>query len=299
MHSIRYLEHDPNSARQFSTEARISSDCFDIRIENAQWSRSGMATIEAEQNCLLRLILSSADRTLSFSNNTGRFLDRGGDFKPLGPALFIPSDTTFQFSHGMTDHKALICLFNPDALSPMMTGMPWNWNGCVSDNMLNLDTPYLMSVLQRLARECMSPGFASELQIECLLTAMALDLQNEYGGQKVYEANSPDKLCTATVKYIRDMFEAGPEVDCSLAALAAACNIPARKLSQQFKNTTGRTLRQYAAQTRIRQAKSLLLNPNVLIKQVAYQTGFQNPASFTAAFRKEVGVTPEMFRSSV
>lgn len=298
MHSIRYLEHDPNSARQFSTEARISSDCFDIRIENAQWSRSGMATIEAEQNCLLRLILSSADRTLSFSNNTGRFLDQGGDFKPLGPALFIPSDTTFQFSHGMTDHKALICLFNPDALSPMMTGMPWNWNGCVSDSMLNLDTPYLMSVLQRLARECVSPGFASELQIECLLTAMALDLQNDYGGQKVYEANSPDKLGTATVKSIRDMFEAGPEVDCSLAALAAACNMPARKLSQQFKNTTGCTLRQYAAQTRIRQAKSLLLNPNLLIKQVAYQTGFQNPASFTAAFRKEVGVTPEIFRNN-
>ena len=299
MHSIRYLEHDPNGARQFSTEARISSDCFDIRIENAQWSRSGMATIEAEQNCLLRLILSSADRPLSFSNNTGRFLDRGGDFKPLGPALFIPSDTTFQFSHGMTDHKALICLFNPDALSPMMTGMPWNWNGCVNDNMLNLDTPYLMSVLQRLARECMSPGFASELQIECLLTAMALDLQNEYGGQKVFEASSPDKLSAATVKYIRDIFEAGPEVDCSLAKLAAACCMPARKLSQQFKNTTGLTLRQYAAQTRIRQAKSLLLNPNVLIKQVAYQTGVQNPASFTAAFRKEVGVTPEMFRSSV
>ena len=97
MHSIRYLEHDPHSARQFSTEARISSDCFDIRIENARWLRSGMATIEAEQSCLLRLILSSANRTLSFSNNTGRFLEQGGDFKPLGPEMMNFSADAFRF----------------------------------------------------------------------------------------------------------------------------------------------------------------------------------------------------------
>lgn len=298
MHSIHYLEHDPHSVRQFSTEARISSDCFDIRIENAQWSRPGTAMIEAKQDCLLRLILPSPSRgARHFSDNTGRFLEQGCDFKPLGPTLFIPRETAFQFSHGMTDHKALICLFNPDTLSPM-SGVPWYWDGCVKDSMLNLDTPYLTSVLHRLASECMAPGFASELQVECLLTAMALDLQKEYVGHRISEKGSPDKLSATQVKRIRDMFEAGPGVDCSLGALALACNMPARKLSQQFRNTTGLTLRQYAAQARIRKAKSLLLNPNILIKQVAYHTGFQNPASFTAAFRKEVGVTPEIFRSS-
>lgn len=41
---------------------------------------------------------------------------------------------------------------------------------------------------------------------------------------------------------------------------------------------------------------ALLTSPDLLIKQVAYGAGFQNAAAFTAAFRKEVGLTPEEFR---
>ena len=41
---------------------------------------------------------------------------------------------------------------------------------------------------------------------------------------------------------------------------------------------------------------TLLSDQRLLIKQVAYGAGFQNAAAFTAAFRKEVGLTPEEFR---
>ena len=92
------------------------------------------------------------------------------------------------------------------------------------------------------------------------------------------------------------MLEAGPNEDTSLQRLAAACSLPARQLSTRFKNTTGKTLRRYAAEIRVRKAMALLTDPRLLIKQVAYGAGFQNAAAFTAAFRKEVGLTPEEFR---
>ena len=104
------------------------------------------------------------------------------------------------------------------------------------------------------------------------------------------------KLSSQQLKTLRELVESVPEQSNSLKQLADVLDMPARRLSEQFKSTTGLTLRQYVAQARIRRAKSLLLDRSMLIKQISYHTGFLSPASFTAAFRKEVGMTPEAFR---
>lgn len=295
MYSVNYLEYDPSSAGEFLTESRLVNEGFDIRIENAHWSNAGTAVIQPESSCLLRLALPSATRCRTkFSDNRGRFSGRDGDFKPLGQVLFLPRDTEFQFCHGVSEYKAMICLFDPAALGPLV-GLQWDWDGCLNDSMLNLQSGYLQASLQRLAQEVATPGFASELHTECLLTAIALDLHRQLLKPAVSLA-AAGKLGPQQLKLLREMLEEGAEGGNSLKQLANACDTPVRRLSEQFKNTTGLTLRQYAAQARIRKAKSLLLNRHMLIKQVSYQTGFLNPASFTAAFRKEVGMTPEAFR---
>ena len=43
-------------------------------------------------------------------------------------------------------------------------------------------------------------------------------------------------------------------------------------------------------------AKTLLMDERLLVKEVAYLSGFQNAAAFTAAFRKATGQTPQEFR---
>src|SRR5690606_21160387 len=82
----------------------------------------------------------------------------------------------------------------------------------------------------------------------------------------------------------------------SLKVLAQAVGIGPRQLSEQFRNSTGMTLRSYVAQARIRYAQTLLLDERILAKQVAYRSGFQDAASFAAAFRRSTGLTPSEFR---
>ena len=298
MYSVKYLEYDPSNVGEFWTESRLVDDGFDIQIQGAQWLSAGTAVIEAKNSCLLRLVLPKAAASQSrYSDNKGRFSGRDCDFQSLGQVLFLPPGTEFQFYHGVSQFKSMICLFDPGVLGPL-AGIEWCWEDCLNDGMLNLKSNYLQVSMERLAQEVAAPGFASQLHTECMLTGIAMDLHRQFLGSRT-PGDCRGKLSLQQIRQLREMLDGDPDMGNSVAKLAQMWEMPPRKFSMLFKNTVGLTLRQYVAQSRIRKAKSLLLDHKVLIKQVSYQTGFQNPASFAAAFRKEVGMTPEAFRQEM
>ena len=296
MNAIHYSEYDCEASGNFLTEASLARQGFDIRVEHAQWSNTGTALIETGDSCLLRLMLPASSQ---IKPNCGGFSSHGvPQFQPLGKLLFIPHGTEFHLRHDAGEQKALVCLFDPSSLG-VLGSYRWNWQDNVSAAMLNLQSSYLHASLQRLAEEVANPGFASELHTECLLTSIALDLRREFidaPNESGSDSLNAEKLSPRQLNILRELLDSASDEGRSLGHLARACELPLRTLSSRCKNTTGMTLRQYAAQTRLQKAVALLADPRLLIKQVAYQAGFNNAAAFSAAFRKELGVTPEEFR---
>lgn len=296
MNAISYMEHESDQAGDFWTEASLRQQGFDIRLEHARWSSSGTALIKLQKNCLIRMLLTPSGLACNAStHNFGSFGQVAVQrFKPLGQLLFIPNGTEFHLKHGAYRQKSLICMFDPGDLGAL-AAFDWDWDSGACEEMLNLQSLYLQATLQRLAEEVAAPGFASELHIECLLTSIALELHREFLGNPC-DDDDGNKLSPRQLKLLRELWDAVPTEDTSLHRLATACGLPVRTLSARFRNTTGKTLRRYAAEVRIKKSMALLTSPDLLIKQVAYGAGFQNAAAFTAAFRKEVGLTPEEFR---
>lgn len=296
MDAIHYSEYDCEESGNFLTEASLARHGFDIRVERAQWSTTGTALIETGDSCLLRLMLPASAQ---IKPNCGSFASRGTrQFKPLGKLLFIPHGTEFHLRHDACEQKALVCVFDPATLG-VLGSYRWDWQHNVSEAMLNLQSGYLHASLQRLAEEVANPGFASELQSECLLTSIALDLRREFidtPREAISPSHNAEKLSPRQLNILRELLDSVSDEGRSLRHLALACDLPLRTLSTRCKNTTGLTLRQYAAQNRLQKALALLADSQLLIKQVAYQAGFNNAAAFSAAFRKEIGVTPEEFR---
>jgi AraC family transcriptional regulator len=298
MNEIQYSEYDCEDNGHFLTEASLAKKGFDIRVEQARWTNIGTALVHTGDSCLIRLMLPASSQ---LKPNYGTFSSHDGrQFQPLGKLLFIPHGTEFHLRHEACEQKALVCLFEPAALG-VLGSYRWNWQDHVSEAMLNLQSGYLHASLHRLAEEVANPGFASELHTECLLTSIALDLRREFiDGARPSKPTSADhlhKLTAWQLKRLRELLDCANEDEGhSLRDLAQACDLPVRTLSSRFKNTTGTTLRHYAAQLRLEKAMALLADPRLLVKQVAYQAGFNNAAAFSAAFRKELGVTPEEFR---
>lgn len=82
----------------------------------------------------------------------------------------------------------------------------------------------------------------------------------------------------------------------SLGDVSQAVNMSSFYFCKVFKKATGLKFTDYLSRVRIERAKSLLLNPNVRITEVAFEVGFQTLTHFNRVFRKVVGESPTAFR---
>ena len=84
-----------------------------------------------------------------------------------------------------------------------------------------------------------------------------------------------------------------------LATVAKAVNTSTFYFCKLFKRTTSLTFTDYLARVRIEKAKTLLLDRNRRVSEVAYDVGFQSLTHFNRVFRKIVRQSPTGYRRSV
>ena len=68
-------------------------------------------------------------------------------------------------------------------------------------------------------------------------------------------------------------------------------------LCQKFKKTTGKSIVDYHLDLKIAEAKRLLREENIPIREISDRLGFDSPEYFSRCFKKRVGFSPRVFRS--
>ena len=66
-----------------------------------------------------------------------------------------------------------------------------------------------------------------------------------------------------------------------------------------FKDATGQSPISFINRFRIEKAATLLNNTDIPITQIATNVGFEDPNYFTRTFKKYLGVTPTVFKSTL
>lgn len=85
----------------------------------------------------------------------------------------------------------------------------------------------------------------------------------------------------------------------SLAELAQLVHLSVFHFSRAFKQSFGMPPHRYHTRRRIERAKVFLASLSQSVTEIAFDTGFSDTSSFTAAFRKWTGRTPTEYRRSV
>lgn len=97
---------------------------------------------------------------------------------------------------------------------------------------------------------------------------------------------------TKVISYIRThLYE-----DMNRNTLAAGVYLNPDYLSHTFKNETGQSLINFIIEERIAEAKRLLTQNEMSIRDIAITCGFQNISYFSRQFKKSTGITPREFR---
>ena len=85
----------------------------------------------------------------------------------------------------------------------------------------------------------------------------------------------------------------------TLEMLAAKVSLSPFYFTRLFKKETGFTPHEYVITARINAAKYLLKTTDHSIKEICFQTGFQNESSFCTTFKKRTGNTPTAYRNQI
>jgi transcriptional regulator GlxA family with amidase domain len=109
----------------------------------------------------------------------------------------------------------------------------------------------------------------------------------EFGGEV-----QPDE----TVSIAQDYLSANMSKNVSITALARHCDVSASTIVRHFKAQVGETPHQYLTRIRLNQAKSLLLDRNLTIGEVAELVGFSDSHYFSEKFYRSFAVRPRQYR---
>jgi len=94
----------------------------------------------------------------------------------------------------------------------------------------------------------------------------------------------------------RHFIEANSQEDISLAAAAKHARMSTFYFCKMFKKITGVNFANYVSGVRVEKAKTLLLNPNYRVSEIAYEVGFQSLTHFNRVFKNVAGQSPTEYR---
>jgi len=110
-------------------------------------------------------------------------------------------------------------------------------------------------------------------------------------------AVAPDLERLAHLRDAKDLMDRSYAEALDLDAIASAAGYSRFHFVRAFRGAYGRTPRDYLSARRIERARDLLRTANLTVTEVCLLVGFSSLGSFSALFKREMGVTPSEYRA--
>ena len=173
------------------------------------------------------------------------------------------------------------------------------------------DVESKLSGLQRGADAYMAKPFNEEellIRIKNLLN-LRQSLQSKYASPEQIQALSKKKpkavgaadssIEDAFIQKVREVIESHiDDYDLDVSKLCRALGLSRTPLHNKLKALTGKSTTEFIRFIRLNKARSLLLETDLNISEIAFETGFRNHNYFTKMFGALFGISPTDFREA-
>ena len=106
----------------------------------------------------------------------------------------------------------------------------------------------------------------------------------------------PPRLPNRRVKRVIDYMQAHIGETLPLARLAELSGLSPSHFARAFRDATGEPPHRYLVRLRLKKACELLEHTDLLVIDVAFRCGFEQPGHFVTTFRRFTGITPRAWR---
>ncbi len=158
------------------------------------------------------------------------------------------------------------------------------------------DVHFVEDLLSRINAEYRQPGEWQQRMLGGYLTVLLTYLSRLYNEQFKNTEPSAEKLLlkkfqTKINEHFRDMHE--------VSEYATELNISAGHLSEVVKAQSGKPAIKHIHDRLVMEARRLLFHTSNSLKEIAYDLGFTDASYFNRFFKRETGITPAEYRTSI
>ena len=211
--------------------------------------------------------------------------------------IFVPAGHRYDdWQVPRTLTRAVYFYFSPTQ-PPMSLALPTPETG-LSPRLFFEDTA-VQSTALKLAAIVESASAFSRLYFDALSLVLAHEIVRFAQGRASIEPRAHGGLAPWQQRIVVDYIEEHLSEQIPLATLAELVRLSPYYFCRAFKQSMGMPPHRYHTRQRIELAKSLLANGSISITQIGLSVGFNETSSFTATFRKTMGITPTAYRRSL
>lgn len=155
------------------------------------------------------------------------------------------------------------------------------------------DFEYMKAAIQNSAVDYLLKPVNPE-ELKRLLQRLEATLQAR--NQQVTSRRESDAASLA--ESVRVYLQENYDKPVDFSALANSLAVSGPYLSKVFHEQTGTSPSKYLTGLRMRQAKKLLMDTRLTVREVAVRVGYPDPFHFSRIFRNAVGISPAQYRES-
>lgn len=216
-------------------------------------------------------------------------------FAQMGSLIAFPPRERLELTSAGGRHASLICQLQADAVERWLSP-DFTWTERRLEATLNIASDAIRTLMLRLNFEMRNPGIGSSALCQSIIDQLSIELARYLSAAS--DADEKGGLASWRLRIVDERI-ADPELAYpGVAELAALCRLSTRQFSRAFKASRGCSISDYLAQTRIDAAKRKLFGRDAL-SSISNALGFSSQSSFTAAFRRATGTTPDQFRKQI
>ncbi|HEY2395802.1 MAG TPA: helix-turn-helix domain-containing protein [Rudaea sp.] len=157
--------------------------------------------------------------------------------------------------------------------------------------------PVIEAVVTRLAVEAQEGSPSGTLYAESACEFLAHHMIQMYSSLSRPSPRPFGGLPAHRIKVVVDYIEENLAKPIALHELAALARVSVRHFERAFRQSLGVPPHTYVLEKRLSVARDLLLSQRTLtIQRIAQQVGFSSPSHLAAAFRRQMGYSPAIFR---
>lgn len=280
---------------QLDIEKEVPLAGLSVLLSVSQWSDQEDWTCP-ENSYVICQRLSEGHSPLRMVTDDTVTLEVYSQVRSLG---FMPARRAITIYPLEVPFRTLNCFFDKQKFEEATEIDFDGWNdrvGCF----MSLSNRTVETMMRTIYKELVEPGFGSAQMIEAASTMMAVEMARI--GQTATRAPSilalgNQGLVPWQLRRIRERINsAALDGYPSIEELAQVCGISRSHLMRMFKASTGQPLQRFIMLERLNQARLMLADDHLSIKQISAHLGFCNKAHFSNAFRRQEGISPSDFR---